>query len=107
MRSRAGAPPTQPVRPYDYGDRDVSLNLNTPRANRITPGDFEGSAPNPASPSDYIPLRRRCVFPAVAEGNETSAGASWSRSTAVMPMGLEYRHAAQPRGCHPFRGLGT
>jgi hypothetical protein len=32
------------------------LNLFTPRTDRIKPGDFEGSAPKPAPPSDHIPL---------------------------------------------------
>jgi hypothetical protein len=46
----------------------LSLNLNPPRANRITPGNFEGSAPKPTPPGDYIPLGRRCAFQAASVG---------------------------------------
>jgi hypothetical protein len=46
----------------------LSLNLNPPRANRITPGNFEGSAPKPAPPCDHIPLGRRCAFQAASVG---------------------------------------
>jgi hypothetical protein len=33
----------------------LSLNPDMPHANRLTPGDYEGSATQPAPPSDHIP----------------------------------------------------
>ena len=75
-----------------------SLKLNAPRANRITPGDFEGSAPKPSPPCDHTPPRRRWLFRTqklLPQRNGPSSGASWGRFTAIMPMGLEHRHSAQ------------
>jgi len=43
-----------------------SLNLNTPRANRITPGILRARHLNQRRLRDHIPLGRRCAFPLAA-----------------------------------------
>jgi hypothetical protein len=44
----------------------LSLNLGIVYADILKAGGFEGSAPKPTPPRDYIPRRRRCAFPAAS-----------------------------------------
>jgi hypothetical protein len=45
-----------PAAPENYGVFGFTVKTGTPHANISMPGDFAGSAPEPASPGNHVPL---------------------------------------------------